>query len=266
MGTPDSRAETTRPTARFATRTAVAISLESEVKRARSAEGYSRGEIPSSSSSGAPMRILMLLAALVLPACRTTDKVTDTGDLTGAVDLDADGDGYPASEDCDDADAAVNPGATEVCDGVDNNCVDGVDEGVTSSWYVDADGDGFGDAAAVTEACDQPPGAVPTGTDCDDTDASVYPSATEICDGVDNNCDGQADEGLASTWYPDADGDGFGDTDAGEALCEPPDGWVQVGNDCDDADGSVFPGAAEVCNGEDEDCDGEIDEGVTTTY
>jgi hypothetical protein len=212
------------------------------------------------------MRAFSVLIALGLVACDPGNKASDTADLGEVDDADLDGDGYPASEDCDDDDAAVNPGATEVCDGVDNNCEDGVDEGVAGLWYTDADGDGFGDADDVTEGCDQPAGAVPSATDCDDTDAAVYPSAPETCNGLDDNCDGQADEGLAATWYPDEDGDGFGDADGGEPRCDEPEGWVQVGTDCDDAAGDIFPGAAEVCNGVDEDCDGDIDEGATTTY
>ena len=212
------------------------------------------------------MRLFFLAASLLIAACEPAGKASDTAGVGGEPDVDADGDGYPASEDCDDADAAVNPGATEVCDGVDNNCADGVDEGVTSSWYTDADGDGFGDPDAATEACDQPAGAVPSASDCDDGDPAVYPSAPEVCNGLDDNCDGQADEGLASTWYPDEDGDGFGAEDAGEPRCDAPEGWVQVGGDCDDGEGTVFPGAAEVCNDVDEDCDGELDEGATTTF
>ncbi len=213
------------------------------------------------------MRRFSLLFPLALVACFGDPKGVDSGGLGGTdADVDADGDGYPASEDCDDDDASVNPGAVEICDGIDNNCEDGVDEEVTGTWYADADGDGFGDAGSPVEACDQPPGAVPSATDCDDGDASVYPSATEVCDGLDQNCDGQADEGLTSTWWPDTDGDGFGDEDLGEERCDAPAGWVQVGRDCDDTEAGAFPGAAEVCDEIDNDCDGTVDEGVTTTW
>jgi hypothetical protein len=77
---------------------------------------------------------LLLIAALA--ACRVGDKAID-GDPeldTGALDLDGDGDGFPASEDCDDGDASVNAGATEICDGADNDCDGEVDEGVTGTW------------------------------------------------------------------------------------------------------------------------------------
>jgi len=190
---------------------------------------------------------------------------TDTSDLA-APDVDADGDGYLASEDCDDRDASVHPGATEVCDGVDNNCADGVDEGVAGTWFVDGDGDGFGSPDAPIEACDQPAGAVPSSSDCDDDDAAVYPSAPEVCNALDDNCDGRVDEGLTATWYPDADDDGFGDASAPTETCNPSEGWVQVGRDCDDTAPTAFPGAVEVCDGVDNDCDGETDEDTGSTW
>jgi hypothetical protein len=205
-------------------------------------------------------------ALLVLGACAgDTPKSVDTAGLVDDA-VDADGDGYAADEDCDDGDASVHPGAVEVCDGVDNNCADGVDEGVSGTWYTDADADGFGDAASPIEACDQPPGAVPSSSDCDDADPAVYPSAPEVCNGLDDNCDTQIDEGLASTWYPDLDDDGFGDADAGVETCAPEDGWVQVGRDCDDQEPAAFPGAVEICDGVDNDCDGDIDEDTGETF
>ncbi len=109
---------------------------------------------------------------------------TDTGD-TAAVDEDLDGHSPP--EDCNDADAAVNPAATEVCNGTDDNCDGQVDEGTGGTWYGDADRDGYGDGEVW--ACDQPPDTSSTGGDCDDADASVYPGAAEVCDdGVVNDC------------------------------------------------------------------------------
>ena len=103
---------------------------------------------------------------------------------------DIDGDGYTEADgDCDEDDAEVNPDATEVCDGIDNDCNGAVDEGVTEIWYPDADGDGFGADDAPTEACSRPDNHVPSATDCDDFSAEVFPGAAEVCDGVDTDCD-----------------------------------------------------------------------------
>ena len=111
---------------------------------------------------------------------------------------------------------------------------------------VDADGDGY-----------------TTATDCDDGDASVYPGADELCNGADDDCDGEVDEDSAdsATWYADTDGDGYGDPEQGVDACEAPSGTVADASDCDDAQASVHPGADEYCDGQDDDCDGTTDEG-----
>jgi len=170
------------------------------------------------------------------------------------------------ASDCDDGDAGVHPGATELCDGVDSDCdgaADDDDASDTLTWFADSDGDSFGDAASVDRACAQPSGFVTDATDCDDGDASVYPGATELCDGVDSDCDGTADEADAldsSTWFSDADGDGYGDASSIDVACTQPSGFVSDWTDCDDGDVAVNPGASEACNGSDDDCDGGVDE------
>ena len=171
-----------------------------------------------------------------------------------------------AGTDCDDTVSAVNPGATELCNGFDDDCDGTVDAGAADAltWYSDADGDGFGDSASFVDSCEGPAGTVADSTDCDDADATVNPSATELCDGIDNDCDGTADEGLSSsTWYTDADGDGYGDSAASTAACAAPAGTVADATDCDDGDALVNPAATEVCNGEDDDCDGAVDDGTS---
>jgi hypothetical protein len=106
---------------------------------------------------------------------------------------DADSDGFatttagPQEIDCDDADALTYPGAPELLDGKDNDCDGTIDEDTT----VDVDGDGF-----TTPSLD------PQKLDCNDNDAAINPDATEVFDGVDNNCDGAVDEG-----FTDADSD-----------------------------------------------------------
>jgi hypothetical protein len=180
---------------------------------------------------------------------------------------DEDGDAYTESEgDCDEGNSEVNPGATEVCDGIDNDCDGDVDEDVMTSWYLDADEDGFGDGTASQDACEAPGGYVSTGSDCDDTSASAYPGANEICDGLDNDCDGTIDNGVTQTWYPDADADGYGDGGSPEEACEQESGMVANGDDCDDGNARSYPGNTEVCDEIDNDCNGSVDEGVTTTY
>ncbi len=162
--------------------------------------------------------------------------------------VDADGDGFDDTVDCDDGDPAINPDATELCDGVDNDCDGTIDVGSTdaTSWYEDGDGDGYGDAGGTPVVDCSAPGSgyVADNTDCDDGDAGINPGATDIPDdGIDQNCSG------ADSTSTDGDGDGYDGVDHG-------------GSDCDDTDASVNPGADELCDGVDNDCDGDIDTGA----
>ncbi|MCB9792319.1 MAG: hypothetical protein H6741_06290 [Alphaproteobacteria bacterium] len=212
------------------------------------------------------------------------DWDTSTG---GTFYADTDGDGYgdpgtatlaceageglvADSGDCDDAAAAVNPGATEVCNDVDDDCdgaVDGPDAADASAWYADADGDGYGDPSVSQQACDAPSGHVSDGTDCDDGEAAVNPGETEVCNGLDDDCDGDVDDddasldaSSASSWYADSDGDGYGDPSTATVSCDAPSNTVSDATDCDDGDAAVNPSETEVCNGLDDDCDGDVDD------
>lgn len=173
---------------------------------------------------GEPLRLLLLA---VLIGCGDGEDV--------------DGDGYGATVDCDDTDPLVYPGADEICDGWDNDCdgradVDAVDG---ASFFLDLDGDGYGDPNTSVVACAATAQMVSGAGDCDDTSALAFPGAPEACDaGADLNCDG-------STGFEDADQDGY-------AACE----------ECNDGLATAFPGATEDCNGADNDCDGFIDEGA----
>ncbi|MFH1469890.1 MAG: putative metal-binding motif-containing protein [Pseudomonadota bacterium] len=183
-----------------------------------------------------------------------TFEVTDTDGNTaseeGSLEVvsrdnyDADGDGFtPNENDCDDDNANTYPGAPEICDGLDNDCLPetGVDVG-SECW--DDDGDNY---------CESPPcvnasGSVP---DCDDTNANISPSAPEVLNGIDDDCDGFVDEGTAA--YDD-DGDGY---------CESPPcvNATSSLSDCDDDDYSVYPGATEVCGDDlDNNCNGLLNE------
>jgi hypothetical protein len=187
--------------------------------------------------------------------------------------LDQDGDGFrPYDGDCNDLNAATHVGAPEWCDEEDNDCDGVVDEEVQQEWFADTDGDGAGDPTQVLEACDQPAGYSLYPNDCDDTDAEVNGSAVEICDGIDNDCDGWVDdddsdlEGGDTLWFEDADEDGYGNPDSSTRSCFAPTGYVTDDNDCDDTNPDIHPNATEVCDADDvdEDCDGLSDDADPT--
>ncbi|MBF0104617.1 MAG: putative metal-binding motif-containing protein [Deltaproteobacteria bacterium] len=163
-------------------------------------------------------------------------------------------DGYIENAgDCDDANAAINNGVIELCDEIDNNCDGAVDEGLTiNRFYADHDGDGYGDVTESIETCHtEVSGFVGSSADCNDAAAAVHPDARESAefgtgecdDGIDQNCDGVdvACNGI------DADRDGHASKESG-------------GDDCDDTHAGVYLGASEICDNMDNDCNSRIDE------
>jgi len=164
----------------------------------------------------------------------------DESDIT----YDDDNDGYAENEgDCNDSDASINPDAPEICDGIDNNCSLEIDENLLTTYFLDEDGDGYGDGENTQNLCSANSTYVTNGDDCDDNSVSVHPGTSDDTqDGVDNNCDGYVDEGYVAV--VDADDDGY-TSDV----------------DCDDNNASVYPTSIEFSDdGIDNNCNGVVDE------
>ena len=203
------------------------------------------------------------------------DSVTDQATWFS----DADGDGYGSSEtfvfqctrpsdfvandlDCDDLDF-ISPDESEVCDGLDNDCNGDIDDNATDAvaWFIDTDGDGF--AGPTTElSCTQPSNGSTDNDDCDDGNINIFPGAPELCDEIDNNCNNQIDDNAIDVidYYRDVDEDGFGDLLAKTEACDLPNGFSDNADDCDDGNSQINPTALEVCDNDDNDCDGLVDD------
>ena len=165
--------------------------------------------------------------------------------------------------DCDDSNETVYPRAEERPDRLDNDCDGRVDEGFTKTrFYIDIDGDGFGNPEVSLLELEKPAGYVTNKLDCNDGSAKDNPEAEEVADNRDNDCDGEIDEG-GNRYYADVDRDGFGDEGNFVESLEPVAGRVRNNRDCDDNNSDIHPGAREEFDSTDNDCDGAIDEGFT---
>lgn len=183
---------------------------------------------------------------------------------------DADMDGWTVEAgDCNDNDNLVYPGGNEICDGIDNDCNDTIDDdyaaGGSVVYYVDADGDGFGSTDLTTLSCSPPEGYVENALDCKDSGegaAGFNPLADELCDGQDQNCNGEIDEDAvdATAFHADWDQDGYGSSSVEVRACEAPLGYIEDARDCNDFDPFTNPEADEVCDYVDNNCDGTVDE------
>lgn len=184
--------------------------------------------------------------------------------------VDRDQDGYDEDEDCDDEDDAIHPGATEFCDGLDDDCDGAIDEDAVGSvpWYVDKDGDFHGAKTPAILSCTIPEvGMVTNDQDCDDNNPQVNSHSIEICNGIDDDCDQQIDTDDPDVYgsipyYLDLDEDGYGDGAKMIVDCTLPAGYSDNGEDCNDKNDAINPDQDEYCgNNKDDDCDGVMDDG-----
>lgn len=192
-------------------------------------------------------------------------------DFDGFVECEIDAGGWLgipiiSGGDCDPYDEYINPYAPEVCNGIDDDCDNEIDEDAVNmeSWYFDFDQDGYGDIDSSVLSCNPPPGYVDNHDDCDDNNEDIYPGADEYCNGIDDDCDTEIDEEGAIgciEYYLDNDRDGYGG-DVSRCLCAPDSIYdVLNSDDCDDSDPTINPDYYEICgNSIDDNCNDLTDE------
>lgn len=209
------------------------------------------------------LTLLLGWGVLALSGCEPEVARDNPWDPAAEGVVDADGDRYPATEDCDDDNPDIHPDQAELCNTLDDNCDGEADEGLaTATYYQDKDEDNFGSTVTLMACGGEPPaGYASRSGDCDDKDATINPNAEDLCDGEDQNCNDEVDEDAEFvTYYEDNDNDNFGDPDQAHDVCDPrealSEGWVDNNDDCNDDEEDVYPNAPEKCNDRDDDCDG----------
>lgn len=207
----------------------------------------------------------MLLLLSLIFAC------DENKDDNNTVYFDVDSDGFTAETDCDDNNPAIHPAAEEICDGIDNDCDELIDDEDNATdmvaFYLDMDGDGFGGLEGSITACTLPEGYIENGDDCDDSNSDINPGVEEVCDELDNDCDQLIDDEDEDVnvengvvYYQDEDSDGFGYEFSARVACSIPEGAVEVAGDCNDFRADVHPDAEEICDEVDNNCNNIIDE------
>lgn len=178
--------------------------------------------------------------------------------------------GYVSNNlDCNDLNNLIHPGVSDPCNSIDDNCNGVVDEdAIFLNWYRDADGDGFGLISNDSLSCfDELSGFVFDSTDCNDYNLLINPSQPEICNSIDDNCNLIINEDLIFTiYFQDTDGDNYGNAKIDSLWCSLVTGYVPDSTDCDDTNPDIYPGAEELLNGIDDNCNQFVDEGVEIKY
>ena len=169
------------------------------------------------------------------------------------------------NSDCNDTNASVNPIALEICNTFDDDCDGLINEGITFvTYFADVDGDGFGNPNNSQNACTLLPGYVLNNGDCNDSNALVKPGAVELCNIIDDNCNGLVNEGLVFVnYYIDTDLDGYGGGSATNSCSLIIGNYVTNNLDCNNGNANIRPNATEICNSIDDNCNTLIDEGLT---